>query len=86
LSRSTRLEDEVGRWRIENKNLRGSLEAARSEVTDLRAEIVGQKNKLKGAGKKVQESERKGGRRQKTEEKQRAPSTISNKESYWSVG
>jgi hypothetical protein len=51
--RLNRLENENERYRSENKGLKESLKVAESEVVTLQDEIAGQKNKLKGAGKKV---------------------------------
>lgn len=51
--RLERFESEVDRYRTENKTLRERVTAAETEVTTLQDHIAGQKNKLKGAGKKV---------------------------------
>jgi hypothetical protein len=51
--RVKRLENEVERCRTENEDLRIGLKAAQSQVVNLQDEIAGQKNKLKGASKKV---------------------------------
>jgi hypothetical protein len=62
--RLNRLENEVERFRIENKDLRDSLKVAESEVTALQDEIAGQKNKLKGAGKKVRNAKEVAGKQE----------------------
>lgn len=51
--RLNRLENEVDRYRTENKSPRENVKAANAELTILQNKISSQKNKLKGAGKKV---------------------------------
>ncbi|KAF2997048.1 TRAPP subunit trs31 [Curvularia kusanoi] len=51
--RMRKLESEFQRQQIENKQLRGSLKVAESEVATLQHEVASQKDKIKGAGRKV---------------------------------
>jgi chromosome segregation ATPase len=48
-----RLENELERQQAENKQLRERLKISESEVATLQDEVASQKNKIKGAGKKV---------------------------------
>lgn len=51
--RLNRLDNETERYRAENIDLRKKLKVTEGEAVTLRAEVTNQKNKLKGAGKKV---------------------------------